>query len=167
MSLFDENYIKKLQDDARALITDKVVQALAEKKKSHKAGVLCRYTVNSAISCLAANNIQVNRKFLCKKVARELENQRNTKSVSDQPKPKKAPPKTPANLVVSVAGSPCTASTLTDDTSVEETSGPSGGRPKGSTAESKRKSAENYKTCLSTITLEFSKKLADSKLGKA
>ena len=74
MSPFDETYIKKLQDDARALIIDKVVQALVEKKKSHNEGVLCRYAVNSAISCLAANNIQVNRNFHVKRLLVNLRN---------------------------------------------------------------------------------------------
>lgn len=92
----------------RALTIDKVVQALAKKKKSHKAGKLCRYAVASAVSCLAANKIQVSSNFLCQKVSRELKKQRNTESVSGHDSPpaglkskstlKKAPPKTPTTL---------------------------------------------------------------------
>ena len=182
MSLFSGDYAKKVLDAARASATDMVVNDLVVKKRS-SSGYIDRKTMDKAWSGLQSVGITISKNSLSQKVARKLREDNNApptkKKKTVEPSPEEdeeeelatpIPPDPSESLaarVFVVAGEEATAiSTIGSGSPVEEMQRPKGGRPKGTTNESKRQAEFSYKHCLDAIELEYSTEFAAARSKK-
>ena len=137
---------------------------------------MCRKALTKAISGLAAYGVTINNNVLSQKVARALKSESDNNGPPSRkkkkPSPEKAlagtdspgaPTEVPVCIVIPIQGSLSTSSTLTNSLEAEKPHHPPG-RPKGSTAESKRKEEAKHNMCMASITLEYSTKFTDVKL---